>query len=153
MKEILISTRKTWRYFSRQVLIGERENALGFTADVYKETNQLIEAVEMKSVRPNSGEGRGEKVKVLNAKAALKLISPEKEIKFYVGFPFDPTSPSPTGYDKERFFNYLVEFKKFFSPAEVLIGGELWDHLSGQRNTMEEILEIIIRTVAVFANR
>lgn len=78
------------------------------------------------------------------------MISPEKDIKFYVGFPFDPTSPTPTGYDKDRFFNYLVEFKKFFSHDEVLIGGELWDHLSGQPNTMEEILEIIRKTVETF---
>jgi hypothetical protein len=139
--------------FADEVLAGERENALGFTADIYREAGTLIEAIEMKSVRPNSGEGRGEKAKILNAKAAFKLISPGKDIKYFVGFPFDPTSPTPTGFDKDRFFNYLVEFKKFFSPDEILIGSELWDHLSGQENTMDSILNIIKDTVSVFANR
>lgn len=122
-------------------------NCLPFTADNYLETDKLIEAVEMKSVRPNSGEGRGEKQKILYAKSAFKLLHPQKQIKFYIGFPFDPTSDEPTTYDKERFFNYLVEFKKFFSPDEVLIGSELWDHLSGSKNTMEETLVVISNTV------
>ena len=122
-------------------------NALEFTVDNYIEKENLIEGIELKSVRPNSGEGRGEKEKILYAKAAFKKINPSKSIKYYVGFPFDPTSATPTGFDKERFFNYLVEFKKFFSPEEILISAELWDHLSGERNTMEEIFEIIRKTV------
>ncbi|PIQ68299.1 MAG: hypothetical protein COV91_04860 [Candidatus Taylorbacteria bacterium CG11_big_fil_rev_8_21_14_0_20_46_11] len=68
--------------------------------------------------------------------------------KFLIGFPFDPTSATPTGYDKERFFNYLIEFKKFFTPDEVLIASEFWDFLSGSRNTMEKILDVITETVA-----
>ena len=122
-------------------------NSLPFTADNYLENDKLIEAIEMKSVRPNSGEGRGEKQKILYGKAALKLINPQKDIKFFIGFPFDPTSDEPTTSDKKRFFNYLIEFKKFFSPEEVLIGSELWDRLSGSKNTMEEILVIISNTV------
>ena len=122
-------------------------DALEFTADNYLDNKNEIEAIELKSVRPNSGEGRGEKQKILYAKAAFKLLNPQKKVKFYIGFPFDPTSDKSTGYDKERFFNYLVEFKKFFDPNEVLIGSELWDHLSGSVNTMEEILEIIAKTV------
>lgn len=122
-------------------------NCLPFTADNYLETDRFVEAVEMKSVRPNSGEGRGEKQKILYGKAALKLINPNKDVRFYIGFPFDPTSDEPTKYDKERFFNYLIEFKKFFSPDEVLLSNELWDHLSGEVNTMEEILEVISSTV------
>lgn len=122
-------------------------NALEFTVDNYIETANLIEAVELKSVRPNSGEGRGEKQKILYAKAAFKLLYPKKEIKYYIGFPFDPTSKTATGYDKERFFNYLVEFKKFFVFDEVLLSTELWNHLSGQENTMEEIFEIIAKTI------
>jgi len=122
-------------------------DALGFTVDNYFETNDLIEGIELKSVRPNSGEARGEKQKILYAKSAFKLLNPGKEIKYYIGFPFDPTSKTPTGCDKERFFNYLVEFKKFFAFDEVLLAAELWDHLSGQQNTMEEIFEIIRKTV------
>ena len=128
-------------------------DALGFTADCYRESNNLIEAIELKSVRPNSGEGRGEKQKILFGKAAFKRLYPERQIEFYVGFPFDPTSLSPTGYDKERFMNHLIEFKKFFSPNEILIASELWDHLSGQDNTMEQLLEIVSETVNVFCSR
>lgn len=97
------------------------QDALEFCVDNYIESDNLVEGIEMKSVRPNSGEGRGEKQKILYAKAAFKYLYPEKEIKYYVGFPFDPTATSPTEYDKERFFNYLVEFKKFFSYEEVLL--------------------------------
>jgi len=124
-----------------------QENSLEFTVDNYIEDENLIEGIELKSVRPNSGEGRGEKQKILYAKAAFKKQSPNKEVKYYIGFPFDPTSTTATGYDKERFFNYLIEFKKFFSPDEVLLSSELWDHLSGQKNTMDEIFEVISKTV------
>src|SRR3989338_10602194 len=116
-------------------------NALEFTVDNYLETKNYIEGIELKSVRPNSGEGRGEKQKILYAKAAFKKLHPTKEIKYYVGFPFDPTSKTPTGYNKERFFNYLIEFKKYFSYDEVLLASELWDHLSGEENTMDQIFE------------
>lgn len=111
--------------FSPQALEGERVQSLGFTADNYLETDLCIEAIELKSVRPNSGEGRGEKHKILFGKAAFKLMHPSKDVRFYVGFPFDPTSNTATGCDKERFFNYLVEFKKFFAYEEVLLGDEL----------------------------
>jgi len=124
--------------------------ALEFTVDNFFETESSIEAIELKSVRPNSGEGRGEKQKILHAKAALKNIYPNKEIKYFVGFPFDPTSSAPTGYDKKRFFDYLVEFKKFFAPEEILIANELWDKLSGISQTMKQILNIVSETVDVF---
>jgi hypothetical protein len=122
--------------------------SLPFTVDTYIEKEDEIIAIELKSVRPNSGEGRGEKQKILYGKAALKLLYPDKKVRFLVGFPFDPTSLTPTGFDKERFFNYLIEFKKFFDPAEVLIASEFWDFLSGGENTMEEILSVIADTVS-----
>lgn len=125
-------------------------NSLEFTVDNYIETPELIEGIELKSVRPNSGEGRGEKEKILYAKAAFKMSNPNKEIRYYVGFPFDPTSATPTGFNKERFFNYLIEFRKFFHPDEILIASELWDHLSGQKNTMEEIFETIKKAIQFF---
>lgn len=128
---------------------GKSINALPFTVDNFTESNIKIDAIEMKSVRPNSGEARGEKQKILYAKAALKILHPKKEINFYIGFPFDPTSKNPFKYDKERFFNYLVEFKKFFTYDEILIGNELWNHLSGSKNTMEEIIEVIKNTVKI----
>src|SRR3989338_11162925 len=90
-------------------------DSLPFTVDTYIERQNEIIAIELKSVRPNSGEGRGEKQKILYGKAALKLQNPNKDIRFFIGFPFDPTSDEPTGYDKVRFFNYLIEFKKFFA--------------------------------------
>ena len=122
-------------------------NSLEFTVDTYIETEKEIIAIELKSVRPNSGEGRGEKQKILYAKSALKLINPNKSVKYFIGFPFDPTSSSSTEYDKERFFDYLIEFKKFFDPQEILIASELWDFLSGKEDTMKDILEVIKKTV------
>ncbi len=122
-------------------------DSLSFTVDTYIERNNEIIAIELKSVRPNSGEGRGEKQKILYGKAALQLQNPGKKIKFFIGFPFDPTSSMPTGYDKNRFFDYLIEFKKFFAQDEILIASEFWDFLSGSNNTMEEILDVIAETV------
>lgn len=126
----------------------EEIDSLPFTVDTYIERADEIIAIELKSVRPNSGEGRGEKQKILYGKASLKLQNPSKGIRFLIGFPFDPTSPVPTEYDKSRFFDYLIEFKKFFAQNEVLIASEFWDFLSGSTNTMEEILDIITETVA-----
>ncbi len=124
--------------------------ALEFTVDNYVEGIDFIDCIELKTVRPNSGEGRGEKQKILYAKASFKRLHPTKKVSYYVGFPFDPTSTTPTGFDKGRFFNYLVEFKKFFSYEEVLLGPELWDHLSGEENTMEEIFQVITKTIEMF---
>ena len=123
-----------------------------FTVDTYIERENAIIAIELKSVRPNSGEGHGEKQKILYGKAALKLKNPEKDVKYFIGFPFDPTSETPTGYDKERFFNYLIEFKKFFDQEEVLIANEFWDYLSGVNGTMEAILDVIASTVSQVRN-
>ena len=122
--------------------------SLEFTVDCYIERKNEVIAIELKSVRPNSGEGRGEKQKILYAKSALKLLYPNKKIKYFLGFPFDPTSKTAVGHNKERFFNYLIEFKKFFAPNEVLVATEFWDFLSGSKNTMEEILDVIRQTVS-----
>ena len=133
---------------------GEDEvDALGFTADIFIEKKDKIVAIEMKSVRPNAGEGRGEKQKILYGKAALKLLYPKHDIKFFVGFPFDPTAVKPTEYDKKRFFNYLIEFKKFFAEDEVMIADELWDYLSSSKHTMNQILEVIRETIMIVNNR
>ena len=118
-----------------------------FTADVFIEDpmERQIIAVEIKSVRPNVGEMRGEKRKILEAKAALMRIYRGYEIKYFMGFPFDPTSPreEPTGFYKSRFLRHLVEGDKYLDPQEVLLAGEFWDFLSGEQGTMEEILGII----------
>ena len=114
-----------------------------FTADVFIIENDYIEAVEIKSVRPNAGEMRGEKLKILSAKACLKRKFPDKEIRYFIGFPFDPLSETPTGNNKQRFIRHLIEFEKYFDPEEVLLAGEFWDRLSGEENTMEKLLEII----------
>ncbi|MDD5615039.1 MAG: TdeIII family type II restriction endonuclease [Candidatus Methanoperedens sp.] len=117
--------------------------ANSFTVDVYVESDTEIIAIELKSVRPNSGEMGGEKQKILQAKATLYIEFPGKEIHYYIGFPFDPTSDTPTGHDKARFLDYLVDGSKYFALDEVLLAKELWDFLSGDNNTMEQILEII----------
>lgn len=121
---------------------GREINATGFSADVYFETRNEIIAIEMKSVKPNSGEMRGEKKKILEGKAALKRLHPNKEIKFYIGFPFDPTGNGISS-DKTRFANTVINLTKSFAYDEMLIGNELWDKLSGEQNTMQSILDII----------
>ncbi|MDR2917052.1 MAG: TdeIII family type II restriction endonuclease [Tannerella sp.] len=122
-------------------------NAIDFSADVFFEDANSVTAIELKSVRPNSGEMRGEKMKILEGKAALYRLFPNKDIHFYIGFPFDPTvnptKENVTGYDKTRFLGSIINMSKYFDSKETLIAGELWDFLSGMKNTMEEILEII----------
>ncbi|GAB1232197.1 hypothetical protein UT4_06630 [Ferrigenium sp. UT4] len=124
--------------------------SLGFSTDVFIERENEIIAIEMKSVRPNSGEGRGEKQKILFGKAAIKGMYPKKNVRFLVGFPFDPTAESATDYNKERFVKYLIEFGKFFDSQEILLGPELWDFLSGQPKTMESVLSLVEETIKQF---
>jgi hypothetical protein len=122
-------------------------NALDFSADVFFESTDSIIAIELKSVKPNSGEMRGEKQKILEGKAALYRLFPNKKIYFYIGFPFDPTvnptTEAMTSYDKSRFLNSIINMNKYFAHDETLVASELWDFLSGEKNTMEEILTII----------
>ncbi|MHC1738821.1 MAG: TdeIII family type II restriction endonuclease [Ignavibacteriaceae bacterium] len=122
-------------------------NSIDFSADVFIEDINTITAIELKSVKPNSGEMRGEKQKILEGKAALYRQFPGKQISFFIGFPFDPTvNPAiapPTSYDKTRFLGSIINMTKYFVPSETLVASELWDMLSGQQNTMEEILGII----------
>lgn len=118
-------------------------DANSFTADVFIEDETRIIAVELKTVQPNAGEMRGEKQKILEAKAALSNRFTNKEIEYYIGFPFDPTSDTPTGSDKIRFLKSIIDGDKYFASDEVLLASELWDFLSGDKNTMETILDII----------
>ncbi|MDB5227804.1 MAG: type site-specific deoxyribonuclease [Bacteroidota bacterium] len=122
-------------------------SALDFSADVFIEDENVITAIELKSVKPNSGEMRGEKQKILEGKAALWHKFPEKEIKFFLGFPFDPTvnpnAESPYTSNKPRFTISCINMNKYFAPDEILISSDLWDLLSGQISTMEQIIEII----------
>ena len=122
-------------------------NAIDFSVDVFFEDLNSVTAIELKSVKPNSGEMRGEKVKILEGKAALYRLFPGKEVRFYIGFPFDPTvnpaNEDITGYNKPRFLNSIINMDKYFDNEETLIASELWDFLSGTENTMNEILEII----------
>ncbi len=118
-------------------------DANSFTADVFIEEEDKIIAIELKTVKPNAGEMRGEKQKILEAKAALSNRFRGKKIKYYIGFPFDPTSDTPTGSDKCRFLRSIIEGDKYFDSDEVLLASELWDFLSEDNNTMECILGII----------
>lgn len=121
--------------------------AWDFSADVFFEDEDSITAIEIKSVKPNSGEMRGEKQKILEGKSALYRLFPGKKINFYIAFPFDPTvNPlleSPTSYNKERFLGSIINMNKYFHPDETLIASEFWDFLSNGENTMEEVLDII----------
>lgn len=122
-------------------------NAMDFSTDVFIDDVDTITAIELKSVKPNSGEMKGEKQKILEGKAALFRQFPGKNINFYIGFPFDPTvnpvTDSITSFDKTRFLDSIINMTKYFDPNETLVASELWDMLSGQTNTMEDILEII----------
>lgn len=122
---------------------GELVTGTNFTADCYIEDRDTITAIELKSVRPNSGETRGEKQKILKAKAALRIKFPDKKIKYLFGFPFDPTATTDTGYDKKRFMSNMIEFPKFCDENEILLADELWSFLSNEKDTMEEILKLI----------
>ncbi len=119
-------------------------NAMDFSADVFIDDGESITAIESKTVKPNSGGSHGEKQKILEGKAALFNKFPNHKISFFLGFPFDPTSrDSATGFDKERFTKSVINLNKSFAPDEILLAGELWDKLSGEENTMEQILAII----------
>lgn len=122
---------------------GKLENATEFTIDVYYEQDDFIEAIELKTVRPNSGIMKGEKQKILNAKAVLKRLNPDKNIYYYIGFPFDPFANSEYKYNKNRFKDKIIELNKYFDNNEILLSTELWDHLSEQKNTMQQIISII----------
>lgn len=122
-------------------------NAMDFSADVFIEDATSVIAIELKSVKPNSGEMKGEKQKILEGKAALYIHFPGKQIHFYIGFPFDPTvnpaNEAVTSHNKPRFLGSIINMNKYFATNESLVANELWDLLSGQPNTMEEILAII----------
>lgn len=126
--------------------IQEVKKSPKFTADCFYETSTDVVAIELKSVRPNSGEMRGEKQKVLIGKAVLHKLYPNKNIKYIFGFPFDPTASTAVEYDKQRFLESLVEAEKFIAQDDFLIADELWSFLASAMNgTMAEILEIINR--------
>lgn len=81
----------------------------------------------------------------------MQELYPNKAIRYYFGFPFDPTATTDTGYDKHRFIEYLVEAEKFIDQKELLIADELWSFLlCVDRGVMEELLNII-NTIATTA--
>lgn len=129
--------------------VTESMSAIDFSADVFIDDGTQITAIELKSVRPNSGEMRGEKQKILEGKAALYKNFPAKPVRFFIGFPFDPTNEtSATGYDKTRFLGSIINMNKYFASDEVLLASELWNFLSGEASTgeastMEQLLHII----------
>ncbi len=147
MADLSTSTKSPDLNSENQLLFANYDTAIidaeNFSSDVFIEDTDSITAIEMKTVRPNSGEMKGEKRKILEGKAAFFRKFPGKHIHFYIGFPFDPTSNTPTGYDKVRFLNFIIDGRKYFALEEVLLANELWDFLSGEDNTMEQILEII----------
>ena len=114
-----------------------------FTVDCFFDDNETVVAIELKTVKPNSGIFKNEKEKILSAKAGLQNQHPDKKILYFLGFPFDPQSDTKTGYNKDSFMNYSVDCKKFFAIDEILLADELWNFLSGEIDTMQQILDII----------
>lgn len=122
---------------------GKTIDANNFTADVFFERNEQMIAIELKTVKPNAGIMRGEKQKILKAKSALLIKYPNHQINFYIGFPFDPNSSAATEYNKAKFLKTIVDGEKYFAPEEVLLANELWEFLSGEKDAMQQILDII----------
>lgn len=122
-------------------------NSMDFSVDIFVLDDDSVCAIELKSVKPNSGEMKGEKQKILEGKAALYRKLPGRKIKFFMGFPFDPTvnteQEAATSFDKDRFLGQIINMTKYFDKDETLVAPELWDFLSGETQTMEQILEII----------
>lgn len=133
----------------RNAATGDLVVGTDFTADCIFEDKEKIVAIELKTVRPNSWQMHGEKQKILKAKAALRHYyssvpgCKNKKVYYYFGFPFDPTANTDTGYDKDSFMDSVIDFSKFCAPKDFLLADELWTFLSGEPNTMEEILRII----------
>jgi hypothetical protein len=93
-----------------------------------------------------------EKQKILEAKAVLRRLYPDKKVSYYIGFPFDPTvveGEDECSFDKKKFWTNIVEGDKYFHDDEVLIASGLWDLLSGEKNTMQQLLELINRISTV----
>ena len=122
---------------------GDEDFAHDFTTDIFWEDETEVVAIEAKTVRPNSDISKQTKTKILQAKCVLKKLYPEKAVKFYYGFPFDPYGENPTHSDKTEFMRKNVNFSKYFDEDEVLLASEFWDFISGTPNTMETILKII----------
>lgn len=145
--ELTNGTRKPDSFLETREIYSESQildkRASDFSADVFFEDESQLVAIELKTVKPNKSIFKEEKLKMLNGKASLKNMYPDKEIKYFLGFPFDPLSEEPTCYNKTDFMNYSVGFKKYFDPNEILLADELWSYLSGRENTMEEIIRII----------
>lgn len=147
MTELSNSTREPNLIEENKILFmedfSEKENANDFSCDVFIEDEDKIIAIELKSVKPNSGEMAGEKRKILEGKTALFENFPGKRINFYMGFPFDPTAEKSFGKDKDRFMGSIINCNKYFHDEEILLGDELWDFLSGTSNTMQQLINII----------
>lgn len=118
-------------------------NVQDFSADVFIENSDSVTAIELKTVKPNSSNMISEKRKIMEGRVALKRLFKGKSVNFYLGFPFDPTSDTTTGYCKKRFLNSIIGGTKFFSEDEILLSAELWDFLSGEKDTMKQLLAII----------
>ncbi|HOG31023.1 MAG TPA: TdeIII family type II restriction endonuclease [Candidatus Cloacimonadota bacterium] len=126
--------------------------ATNFSADVFIQDDDSIVAIELKTVKPNSGVLKEEKQKILEAKAVLRRLYPDKKVSYYIGFPFDPTvveGEDECSFDKKKFWTNIVEGDKYFHDDEVLIASGLWDLLSGEKNTMQQLLELINRISTV----
>lgn len=127
---------------------GNPVKASDVSADVFIETDKSVIGIELKTVKPNSGEMNKEKRKILEGKAGLMYKYPNKKVSFYIGFPFDPTvktneGEDPCSFNKVRFSNSVIGCNKHWDPQEILLGQELWDFLSERTNTMQDILSII----------
>lgn len=119
-----------------------------FIASIFVETDESVEIVVLKPANFHSWDMQREKADILRTKAALRIKFPSKQLRLYWGFPFDPWCDLPTDANKLSFINKLHEGGRYLAYDEILLAGELWDRLSEDSNTLEQILAII-RLVAV----
>ena len=141
--DILPSSSNEQHILKNASLQGDKIEADDITIDVFWDDGKKIVAIELKTVKPNFGIMRDEKRQILETKSAFSLKYPNKEIDFYIGFPFDPYSPSPTESNKDNFLKMIVGGEKYFALDEVLLANELWAFLSGEETAMQQILDII----------
>lgn len=139
------------KYFKKlaYILSGGDERSLGLDdlgVDVFIDDDLEITAIQLETAFFLHGGMKGQKQSLLELKNALVLEYPNRQIHCYLGIPFAPYSENPTDCNKIRFLDN-VKGGQHFTPEEILLGGEFWEFLSGEKDAMQQILNII-ETVA-----
>ncbi|NGY88301.1 TdeIII family type II restriction endonuclease [Bacillus megaterium] len=106
--------------------------------DLYMERGNNIFIFELKSNRPNSSEAKMTKQRLLQRAVALQNMYPEKDVQTFIAF----ATTSETS--KEIFQKHLIEFKKYFSESEILLGDEFWEYISNGSLNIQIIKSMLL---------